>query len=155
MDGVLPLAIGTATKAITQLQSGGKVYTGAVTLGFATTTEDLDGEVVERTPLTAPLADAAIDAAMQTFVGDIIQVAPLYSAVRVNGRRLYEYARAGEPVTRPERHAHVSEFVRTGPTSFDATAGTQSFTFRATVSKGTYIRTLSVDLGRKLGLAAS
>lgn len=154
VDGVLPLAIGTATKAITQLQSGGKVYTGEVTLGFATTTEDLDGEVVTRTPLTAPIADDAIDTAMATFNGDIIQVAPMYSAVRVNGRRLYEYARAGETVARPERHAHISEFVRTSATSFDADAGTQSFTFRATVSKGTYIRTLSVDLGRKLGFAA-
>ena len=68
VDGMLPIALGAATKAITTLQDGGKIYSGEVTLGFATTTEDLDGEVVERTPLSAPMSNAKIDDTMATHV---------------------------------------------------------------------------------------
>ncbi|WP_054678175.1 tRNA pseudouridine(55) synthase TruB [Lacticaseibacillus sharpeae] len=155
VDGMLPIALGAATKAISRLQASGKIYTGAVQFGFATTTEDLDGEVVERTPLTEPFSDAEIDAAMAQFKGEIVQIPPMFSAVKVNGRRLYDYARAGETVERPKRLAQIDNFARTGATSFDATTGTQSFPFIAEVGKGTYIRTLSVDLGRKLGVAAA
>lgn len=154
VDGMLPVALGVATKAITVLQDGGKVYTGEVTLGFATTTEDLDGEVVERTPLTAPVPTPVIDETMATFLGTITQIPPMYSAVKVNGRRLYEYARAGETVERPERKALIKAFTRTSDPVFDAENGTQKFTFEAQVGKGTYIRTLAVDLGRRLGYAA-
>lgn len=154
VDGMLPVALGVATKAITALQDGGKVYTGEVTLGFATTTEDLDGEVVEETPLTEPVSTEVIDATMATFVGTITQIPPMYSAVKVNGRRLYDYARAGETVTRPQRQAVIKSFTRTNTPIFDAERGSQRFTFEARVGKGTYIRTLAVDLGRALGYAA-
>lgn len=155
VDGMLPIALGSATKAITRLQDSGKIYTGSVQFGFATTTEDLDGEVVTRTPLAKPFSDAAIDAAMATFKGTITQIPPMYSAVKVNGRRLYEYARAGETVVRPERQAVITNFARTAASTFDAENGTQSFPFIAEVGKGTYIRTLSVDLGAKMGVAAA
>lgn len=154
VDGMLPIALGAATKAITTLQDGGKIYSGEVTLGFATTTEDLDGEVVARTPLQSAISDAAIDAAMASFIGTITQIPPMYSAVKVNGRRLYDYARAGETVERPQRQAVIKEFTRVSPSTFNAEAGTQTFKFLAKVGKGTYIRTLAVDLGRKLGLAS-
>ncbi|WP_127848093.1 tRNA pseudouridine(55) synthase TruB [Lacticaseibacillus hulanensis] len=155
VDGMLPIALGAATKAISRLQDGGKVYTGSVQFGFATTTEDLDGEIVERTPLTEPFSDQDIDTAMASFIGEITQIPPMFSAVKVNGRRLYDYARAGETVERPKRTALIKNFARTGATVFDAAAGTQSFPFIASVGKGTYIRTLSVDLGKKLGVAAA
>lgn len=155
VNGVLPIALGSATKAISRLQDSGKIYTGSITFGFSTTTEDMEGDIVERTPLTVPIPDDRIDAAMLDFVGDIIQIPPMYSAVRVNGRRLYDYARAGETVERPQRHAHIYDFRRTSTPHFDPEQGTQSFEFSAHVGKGTYIRTLAVDLGRRLNLAAT
>ena len=105
--------MGKATKTIEFLQESGKIYTGEVTFGFATTTEDLDGEVVESQPLTRPFTDEEIADAMAKLTGDIIQIPPMFSAVKVNGKRLYEYARAGETVERPERHATIYRFERT------------------------------------------
>lgn len=154
VDGMLPIALGAATKAITTLQDGGKIYSGEVTLGFATTTEDLDGEVVERTPLSTPVNNDQIDDTMASFIGTITQIPPMYSAVKVNGRRLYDYARAGETVERPQRQAVIKEFTRVSEPEFNAAEGTQTFKFVAKVGKGTYIRTLAVDLGRQLGLAS-
>lgn len=154
VDGVLPIALGKATKTIEFLQSVGKVYTGEVTLGFATTTEDLDGEVVEKTPLAKPFSDAELMQAMTRLTGAITQIPPMYSAVKVNGRRLYEYARAGESVERPIRQAMIYRFERLTDSEFDAVQGLQKFRFEAAVSKGTYIRTLAVDLGKVLGVAA-
>ncbi|GAK31247.1 pseudouridylate synthase [Weissella oryzae SG25] len=154
VDGVLPIALGKATKTIEFLQSAGKVYTGEVTLGFATTTEDLDGEVIEKTPLAKPFSDAELMQAMAQLTGAITQIPPMYSAVKVNGRRLYEYARAGESVERPVRQAMIYRFERLTDSKFDAAEGLQKFRFEAAVSKGTYIRTLAVDLGKSLGVAA-
>ena len=154
VDGVLPVALGKATKTIEFLQESGKIYTGEVTFGFATTTEDLDGEVVETQPLKQPFTIDEITAAMTVLTGDIVQIPPMFSAVKVNGKRLYEYARAGETVERPERNATIYRFERTSEPVFDAVAGTQKFTFEAEVSKGTYIRTLAVDLGKQLGVPA-
>ncbi|QMU87649.1 tRNA pseudouridine(55) synthase TruB [Weissella cibaria] len=154
VDGVLPVALGKATKTIEFLQESGKIYTGEVTFGFATTTEDLDGEVVESQPLSRPFTTDEIAVAMKALTGDITQIPPMFSAVKVNGRRLYEYARAGETVERPERQATIYRFERTFEPIFDETTGTQKFTFIAEVSKGTYIRTLAVDLGKQLGVPA-
>ncbi|WP_125704310.1 tRNA pseudouridine(55) synthase TruB [Lacticaseibacillus daqingensis] len=154
VDGVLPIALGAATKAVPALMDLGKVYTGEVTVGFATETEDLDGAEVERVSLPAPFTPAAIDAAMATLTGTITQIPPMYSAVKVNGRRLYDYARHGETVERPKRTATIYAFARTAEPVFDAVTGTQRVRFMARVSKGTYIRTLAVDLGRALGVPA-
>lgn len=154
VDGVLPIAIGKATKTIEFLQMGGKTYTGSVTFGFATTTEDLDGEVISYEPLAQPFTDEQIATAMAGLEGDIIQIPPMFSAVKVNGRRLYDYARAGETVERPKRQATIYNFTRMSPVIFDAEKGLQTFNFEAKVSKGTYIRTLAVDLGEALGVPA-
>lgn len=86
------------------------------------------------------------------MTGLITQIPPMYSAVKVNGRKLYEYARAGQEVERPERQVTIYQFDRTSPISYDSHLA--RFTFRVKCSKGTYIRTLSVDLGEKLGYAA-
>ncbi len=154
VDGVLPICIGSATKVVDYLVAGGKTYQGEVTLGFATTTEDLDGEVVEQTPLAAAFTPTQIDQQMAAFIGPITQIPPMFSAVKVKGRRLYDYARAGETVERPQRQVTISAFTRLSEPEFDATAGTQKFRFEVRCSKGTYVRTLAVDLGRKLGVAA-
>ena len=150
--GVLPIAVGKATRMVEFMQDEGKVYEGEITLGYSTTTEDASGEIVERTPVEAPLDAAEVDHMIAQMVGEIEQVPPMYSAVKVNGRKLYEYARAGQEVERPERQVTIYSFERTSPICYEDKLA--HFTFRVKCSKGTYIRTLSVDLGEKLGYAA-
>jgi len=145
--GVLPIAVGKATRLVEFMQEEGKVYEGEITLGCSTTTEDASGDLLERTPVTELLEEALIDEAMESMTGEIRQIPPMYSAVKVNGRKLYEYARAGQEVERPERQVTIYSFERTSPVSYD-------FCFRVKCSKGTYVRTLSVDLGAKLGFAS-
>lgn len=154
VDGVLPICVGKGTKVIEFLTDSGKTYEGEITLGFSTTTEDASGEIVANTPLKSPFTKEAIDQAMQQMVGEITQIPPMFSAVKVNGRRLYEYARAGETVERPKRQALITSFVRTSEPHFDEAKGTQSWRFKVVCGKGTYVRTLSVDTGSKLGVAA-
>ena len=152
VDGVLPIALGVATKAVPMLMTAGKTYIGEITFGFATTTEDLDGDVVEQVKLSKPFTNAEIDAAFAQMTGEITQIPPMFSAVKVNGRRLYDYARAGDPVERPQRQVTIYQFKRTSEPEFDA--GQQTVRFEAQVSKGTYIRTLAVDTGKILGVPA-
>ena len=150
--GVLPIAVGRATRMVEFMQDEGKVYEGEITLGYSTTTEDASGEIVAETPVLTPLDEHLVDKAIASLTGPIIQIPPMYSAVKVNGRKLYEYARAGQEVERPERQVTIYSFERTSPISYEDKLA--RFTFRVKCSKGTYIRTLSVDLGEKLGFAA-
>ena len=150
--GVLPIAVGKATRMVEFMQDEGKVYEGEITLGYSTTTEDASGEVVAETPVLSPLDETIVDKAIASLTGPITQIPPMYSAVKVNGRKLYEYARAGQEVERPERQVTIYQFERTSPISYEDQLA--RFTFRVKCSKGTYIRTLSVDLGEKLGYAA-
>ena len=150
--GVLPIAVGKATRMVEFMQDEGKVYEGEITLGYSTTTEDAGGEVVAETPVLSPLDETIVDEAIASLTGPITQIPPMYSAVKVNGRKLYEYARSGQEVERPERQVTIYQFERTSPISYENHLA--RFTFRVKCSKGTYIRTLSVDLGEKLGYAA-
>ena len=150
--GVLPIAVGKATRMVEFMQDEGKVYDGEITLGYSTTTEDASGEVVSETPVLSPLDEKLVDEAIASLTGPITQIPPMYSAVKVNGRKLYEYARAGQEVERPERQVTIYSFERTSPISYEDKLS--RFTFRVKCSKGTYIRTLSVDLGEKLGYSA-
>ena len=150
--GVLPIAVGKATRMVEFMQDEGKVYEGEITLGYSTTTEDASGEVVAETPILSPLDEKIVDQAIASLTGPINQIPPMYSAVKVDGRKLYEYARAGQEVERPERQVIIYSFERTTPISYDGHLA--RFIFRVKCSKGTYIRTLSVDLGEKLGYAA-
>ncbi|WP_162012329.1 tRNA pseudouridine(55) synthase TruB [Streptococcus sp. S784/96/1] len=151
VTGVLPIAVGKSTRIIEYMTEAGKVYEGEITIGFSTTTEDASGEVVNVT-VVSDLTEEAVDAAMSRFVGQITQVPPMYSAVKVNGRRLYEYARQGEVVERPSRRVTITEFSRTSPIVLNNNCA--MFSFRVVCSKGTYVRTLSVDLGTALGYAS-
>lgn len=153
VDGVLVVALGKATKLIDELQTRPKRYIGEITLGFATESEDLDGEVVEETTITTPFSNRVIDEAIAELQGHIKQTPPMFSAVKVNGKRLYEYARAGEIVDRPIRDAIIYNFKRTSDVIY--VDQRQLFNFEATVSKGTYIRTLAVDVGKKIGVPAT
>ena len=89
---------------------------------------------------------------MASFVGEITQIPPMYSAVKVDGKRLYEYARTGQDVERPKRHVTIYDFKRTSPLIVKDDCC--YFDFEVACSKGTYIRTLSVDLGKSLGFAS-
>ncbi|MGT2929598.1 tRNA pseudouridine(55) synthase TruB [Streptococcus dentasini] len=152
VTGVLPIAVGKATRMIEYMTEAGKVYEGEITLGYSTTTEDASGELISRTPVPQYLTAEEVDRAMTAFVGQIEQIPPMYSAVKIAGRKLYEYARAGETVERPKRQVTIREFIRTSPLFFEDELC--RFSFRVTCSKGTYVRTLAVDLGGHLGYAS-
>lgn len=154
VDGVLPICIGKGTKVIEYLQDSGKTYIGEITLGYTTTTEDVSGEIVEMTPVEESLSEGLIDEVMSQMVGTITQIPPMYSAVKVNGKRLYEYAREGLEVERPERKAVIDYFKRTSKPIYDSEKQTLSWRFEVGCGKGTYVRTLAVDTGAKLGYAA-
>ncbi|MBL1230756.1 tRNA pseudouridine(55) synthase TruB [Enterococcus sp. BWB1-3] len=154
VSGVLPICIGKGTKVIEYMVDSGKTYEGEITLGFSTTTEDAGGEVVEQEIIAKPFSLEEIDQAMKQLTGEITQIPPMFSAVKVNGKRLYEYARNGEEVERPERKAMIHSFKRTSVPMFNKEEGTQSWTFEVVCGKGTYVRTLSVDTGKVLGVPA-
>ncbi|KRL04281.1 tRNA pseudouridine(55) synthase TruB [Liquorilactobacillus oeni] len=154
VDGVLPICLGNATKVVNYLMDSGKVYTGEITLGFATATEDLEGKIIARQKIVQPFSEIAIENAMKELTGEMIQIPPLYSAIKVKGRRLYEYARAGDPVERPKRKIRVDYFKQVKKTVYDSEKNLQRIYFEVGCGKGTYIRTLAVDLGKKLGVPA-
>lgn len=152
VTGVLPVCLGKATKVVEYLQESGKVYAGTVTLGKSTTTEDATGEIIEQKNITEAIEDKKIDEKMATFNGWITQIPPMYSAVKVNGRRLYDYAFHHETVERPKRKAYIEYFKRTSPVYLDKEKGEVTFDFEVSCGKGTYVRTLAVDLGKLLHL---
>ena len=154
VTGVLPIAIGQATKLIELMHTQNKKYEGTGIIGYATDSYDVSGTVLESEKITAPISKEAIQQAMQSFVGEIEQVPPIYSAVRVNGKHLYEYARAGIEVERPRRQVQVYQYdIKNDPT-FDKEKGEESFDFQIECSKGTYVRSLVNDLKTELNVPA-
>lgn len=155
VEGLLPIAVGRGTKVLEYMLEADKVYVGEITLGYETTTEDASGEIISRKEIASDaVSSSQIDEAMAGFIGKITQIPPYYSAVRVNGKHLYEYARAGIEVERPSREVEIYSFERTGELVYDADEKTYTFPFEVHCSKGTYIRTLAVDLGKKLEIPA-
>ncbi|WP_100373162.1 tRNA pseudouridine(55) synthase TruB [Bacillus sp. FJAT-45037] len=152
--GVLPICIGKATKVAQYMSDYSKTYVGEVTIGFSTTTEDRSGEIVERKEVESSWTTEEIDGVLTSFLGEIEQIPPMYSAVRVNGKRLYEYARANQEVERPMRNVIIHQLERVSALEFNESEKTCSFSFRVVCSKGTYVRTLAVDLGKTLGFPA-
>ena len=142
--GVLPILLGRAAKALNFLPDTGKEYVASFRLGERRDTGDITGEVVERSP--APVALEALEAALPRFRGKILQVPPMYSAVSVGGKRLYELARKGLEVERPARPVTIS---RLELLSYDPQ--TKEGSLRVGCSKGTYIRVLIEDLARAAG----
>lgn len=142
--GVLPILLGRAAKALNFLPDTGKEYVASFRLGERRDTGDITGEVVERSP--APVALEALEAALPQFRGEILQVPPMYSAVSVGGKRLYELARKGLEVDRPARPVTIS---RLELLSYDPQ--TKEGSLRVGCSKGTYIRALIEDLARAAG----
>lgn len=151
VTGVLPICVGRATRMVEYLQELPKTYEATLRFGVSTDTEDLTGETVERCD-ASHLTEASIREAVQSFVGDIMQVPPMVSAVKIDGKRLYELAREGVTVERPARPVTIYE-IRVGDIKTGVPEPEVSFMVRC--SKGTYIRTLCVDIGRKLGVPAA
>lgn len=154
VEGVLVICLGEGTKLVEYLMDGTKEYKGEITLGYSTETEDAYGEIVERKAVKAPVSVEVIDQALKEMEGRIKQIPPYYSAVKVKGRRLYEYARKGIEVERPERDVDIMSFKRINDPIFNEQDETQYWSFDVQCGKGTYVRTLAVDLGEKLGYPA-
>ncbi|MCP8969039.1 tRNA pseudouridine(55) synthase TruB [Ectobacillus ponti] len=153
VTGVLPLCIGRATKIAQFLTSETKIYEGEVTIGFSTTTEDASGEIVEQKEVSRTFSRADILDVLSSLTGTLQQMPPMYSAVKVNGRKLYEYARQGIEVERPVRTITIHQFeLLDDREAF--TGSPLSFRFRVACSKGTYVRTLAVMIGERLGYPA-
>ena len=151
VTGVLPLCIGRSTRVVEYLQERPKAYEATITLGIATDTEDITGDVIERAD-ASHITLEQVEAAIQSFVGDIMQVPPMFSAVKINGQRLYDLAREGKVVEREPRPVtiHAIQLLETHLQTANPT-----FRFNVECSKGTYIRTLCVDLGKALGVPAT
>src|SRR6476620_5807093 len=109
VTGVLPICIGRATKVAEYLTEAGKAYEGEVTLGFSTTTEDASGDKVAEKRITQVFQREQILEVLESLTGKIEQTPPMFSAVKVNGKKLYEYARAGIEVERPTREVTIYE----------------------------------------------
>lgn len=147
VTGVLPLCIGRATRLVEYIQELPKEYEARMKIGLATDTEDMTGTVISEVD-RVELTREAVERAIQSFLGEIEQVPPMYSAVKVDGKRLYELARQGVEVERKSRKVTIYEIELL---SCDLSLQHPELHFRALCSKGTYIRTLCVDLGKALG----
>lgn len=147
--GVLPICVGKATKVCELLTNEDKSYRAVCQLGVVTDTQDLSGEVLERHDPTA-VTEQMLRDQVQAFQGEIMQVPPMYSALKVQGKKLYELAREGKTVERKARKITIKELTIV---SVDLQSGT--FTMDVTCSKGTYIRTLCHDIGQALGCGAA
>jgi len=142
--GVLPVLIGRAAKAAEFLGADEKEYEAGLKLGITTDTEDISGNIL--TECAELPKKEEVFAAAKSFLGDIKQVPPMYSAIKINGRKLVDMARKGLEVERPERDVRISEIdieVK------DEEKG--EYSLRVVCSKGTYIRTLCADIGKALG----
>jgi tRNA pseudouridine55 synthase len=147
--GLLPLCFGEATKFAGELLDADKAYLATVQLGITTDTADAEGQVLETRPVAVSLEQLL--SALNAFLGEIDQVPPMYSALKRDGKPLYEYARAGIDVERKARRVviHSLELMEPG----HALANDQ-FSFLVRCSKGTYVRTLAADVGERLGCGA-
>ncbi len=145
-DGVLPLALGTATRLIEYLTDTRKGYIGRVQLGVQTDTDDAEGTVIAQAPVP-PFNAEIIEAAVAPLRGVIQQIPPAYSAIHVAGKRAYELARSGATVELPPRTVTIE---RLDVVEFTAT----TLTINVECSKGTYIRALARDIGANLGCGA-
>ena len=141
--GVLPVFVGQATRAVTFAENGRKEYVAGLRLGVATDTQDVTGRVLEERPVHAGRAE--VEAALAAFLGPQQQVPPMYSAVKIGGKKLYELARQGREVARPPRPVTIYALELLEQVS------ETDFLLRCLCSKGTYVRTLCHDIGQALG----
>ena len=141
--GVLPVFVGQATRGVSFAESGEKEYVATLRLGLVTDTQDTSGRMLEERDVTVTAAE--VTAVLPQFTGDITQIPPMYSAIKIGGQKLYDLARQGREVERKARHITIYELEMTQRLS------DTEYQLRVRCSKGTYIRTLCHDIGQALG----
>lgn len=151
-SGILPICIGRATKVAEYMANYPKTYEATISLGAATTTEDCSGDIIEEKKIESPIRLELLKSVLEDMQGTITQVPPMYSAVKVDGKRLYKYALEGKTVQRPARKVKIYRIELL--TNHEIDSQQRSFSIRVACSKGTYVRTLAVDIGKKLGYPA-
>lgn len=145
--GVLPLLIGNATKISKYLINHDKEYEVVLQLGIRTETADVEGKVIEEKEVTAEMLNKDnIEEKLQQFIGKQEQIPPIYSAIKVNGKKLYEYARRGQEVELKPRQIKIYSIQLVGINEKE-----KQISFKVKCSKGTYIRSLCEDISKKLG----
>ena len=145
--GVLPLLIGNATKISKYLINHDKEYEVVLQLGIRTETADVEGKVIEEKEVTAEMLNKDnIEEKLQQFIGKQEQIPPIYSAIKVNGKKLYEYARKGQEVELKPRQIEIYSIQLVGINEKE-----KQISFKVKCSKGTYIRSLCEDISKKLG----
>ncbi len=142
-EGVLVLCVGKATKLAEYITDHEKVYQAVLIFGKETDTLDISGKILREKK--SSIKEADLREALKKFTGTILQKPPIYSAIKINGKKLYEYAREGKEVDIPEREVRIRKIILS---NFDESK--QEATIEVTCSKGTYIRTLCADIGREL-----
>ena len=142
-SGMLPIALGEATKTVPYIMDGRKIYQFAVTWGDERSTDDLEGEVIQQSD--ARPDSGAIEAILPEFIGEISQVPPQFSAIKINGERAYDVARAGDKMEIPAREVEIFRLEIIEAEDKNITR------FEVECGKGTYVRSLARDFGRKLG----
>lgn len=146
-EGVLVVCLGRATRLVQDIEGYSKIYTAGFELGYRTDTYDIEGKTIEESEKKSATRDE-LDRVLKKFIGDIKQIPPMYSALKVDGQKLYDLARKGIEVERKARDIHI-DFIEV--LEFDGVKGK----IRCGVSKGTYIRSLIDDMGRELGTLAT
>ena len=141
--GVLPVFVGQATRAVSFAESGRKEYAATLHLGQVTDTQDTTGKTLQTHPVKVSMDE--LRAVLPQFTGDIVQIPPMFSAVKIGGQKLYDLARQGKTVERQPRPVTVYELEVTEQLS------PTDFALRILCSKGTYVRTLCHDIGQTLG----
>jgi len=144
--GVLPVCIGNATKVVEYLTEKDKEYIATINFGIVTDTQDMSGKVIAQFD-DFELDSSEVEKVINSFVGEYMQTPPIYSAVKVKGKKLYEYARSGETVKIPPRKVCIKEIEI-------LEIGSKHAKIRIVCSKGTYIRALCHDIGKKLKVGA-
>lgn len=145
--GVLPVFVGRSVKAVDLQPRQDKIYEGTLLLGVATDTGDITGNIQHSAPV--PVAEAEVKAVLPGFLGPQQQMPPMVSAIKVNGKPLYQYAREGKEIERKMRSIEIFSIEYLGP------QGENRYGLRVHCSKGTYIRTLAEDIGKSLGVPAT
>ncbi|MCS6762210.1 MAG: tRNA pseudouridine(55) synthase TruB [Candidatus Devosia symbiotica] len=140
--GILPIALGEATKAVPQVQNGSKVYRFAITWGRATTTDDTEGSVIAISDVRPD--QAALEAVLPRFTGTVMQRPPIFSALKIDGKRAYDLARAGETVELAPREIAIDAIKLIEHSS-------ERSVLEVTCGKGTYVRSLARDIGEASG----
>lgn len=139
--GVLPVFVGRATRAVDFFESAEKEYVAGLRLGVVTNTQDTEGEILSQ---ASPASRAALEAVLPQFLGEQQQIPPMFSAIKIGGKKLYELARQGKEIERAPRKIRIFELELLGEDGGD-------YLLRVHCSKGTYIRTLCHDIGQALG----